>query len=74
MSGRETALDSFLDEQAGNGFAVESRTATQAIIVRRGWAARLPGRFLSERGTTRQVISVDEHGAITVQAAEPRRW
>lgn len=71
---RADALDSYLAHREADGYCVETRTAVQAVIVRRRglrigrWFARSSG---SER---RQVVSVDEHGKISAVAAEPRRW
>ena len=69
VDGRNAALTAFLEERASAGYLVETRTATQAIIVRR---RRFP--FRRGRGEHRLVVSVDSDGAITTIAAEPRRW
>jgi hypothetical protein len=52
---------------------VESRSDTQAVITRRGLVAGLLER-VGLNGRKRQVISVDEHGVVTAQPAEPVRW
>jgi hypothetical protein len=67
---RVRALDAYLDERASAGYSVETRTQTQAIIVRtRGW------RWLSRRGAGgRHVVSVDDNGLMTSLPAEPVRW
>jgi hypothetical protein len=52
---------------------VESRTDTQAIITRTGVVAGFLHRVGFD-GRKRQVISVDEHGAVTAEPAEPVRW
>jgi len=69
MGIRKNALDAFLDEKIAEGFTIERRTDTQAIIFRRAKGLR---RFTSEdRG--RFVVEVDEDGRATVRQAEPRR-
>ena len=72
--GRAEALTTFLDGQARAGFRVETRSATQAVIVRRR-ALFLPLRtFRRGAGDIRLVVAVDSDGNITTVAAEPRRW
>jgi hypothetical protein len=68
---RRTALDDFLAERVANGFVVESRTATQAILAPRGLLNGLQSRL---RGSRREVVSVDQHGNVTSSPAQPRRW
>ena len=70
---RKQALDAYLLARRGEGFHVESRTDTHAIITRTGL---LPGLLERIRlnGRKRQVISVDEQGTVTAQPAEPVRW
>jgi hypothetical protein len=70
---RCAALDGFLEDRQAQGYAIETRSALQAVIVRdrrfdsvRTWFGR--GR------AERLVVSVDEHGTVTTVAAEPRRW
>jgi hypothetical protein len=71
---RSAALDAYLAQRATQGFRVETRSGTQAVIVRRHrlyfalhWVA--PGRV-----EQRYVISVDQHGEVASLAAEPVRW
>jgi hypothetical protein len=71
---REEALTAFLDERIRAGYSVETRTATQAIIVRHGRLSFLLGRFRGGSDDRRLVVSVDSEGGITAVAAEPRRW
>jgi len=70
---RTAALDAYLARREADGYLIESRTAVQAVIVRRRWdfARRLTRTGVGER---RLVISVDEHGEVSAVAAEPRRW
>ena len=70
---RCAALDAYLDDRQAHGYSVETRTGVQAVIVRRhplhfvmGWLGRGSARRL--------VVSVDQNGAVTSVAAEPRRW
>jgi len=70
FGGRKDGLDAFLDQKVDEGYAIETRTDTHAIISRRATGReRLtrvadPGRF---------VVEVDEDGAATMRPAEPRR-
>jgi hypothetical protein len=67
---RRNALDAFLEEKVMEGFTIETRTDTHAIITEanRGfWRRRHRG------GLGRHVVQVDEDGAVTMSAAEPRR-
>jgi hypothetical protein len=69
---RRHALTAFLDERVREGYLVETRTATHAII---GPPDRRSPRRLFRRPTSlvRQVASVDIHGDVSVRPAEPRR-
>jgi len=69
----ESALSAFLDERIAQGFRVESRTDTQAIIVSPRRFSILPARFRRSRDG-RQVVSVDADGVVTARRAEPLRW
>ena len=70
---RRQALDAYLVARGKDGFRVESRTDTHAVITRTGLVAGLLERVGIDRGK-RQVISVDEHGTVTARPAEPVRW
>jgi hypothetical protein len=70
---RKQALDAYLLARSADGFRVESRTDTHAIIARPGFLAGLLER-VRLNGRKRQVISVDEHGTVSAQPAEPVRW
>ena len=69
---RRHALTAFLDERVREGYLVETRTATHAII---GPPDRRSLRRLFRRpgSHARQVASVDLHGDVSVRPAEPRR-
>ncbi len=66
---REAALDAFLATKVREGFTIETRTETHAIVVEpRSFVRRLGGG-----SAARHVVSVDEHGQITMIPAEPKR-
>ena len=73
IADRKQALDAYLVGRSADGFHVESRTDTHAIIARKGLVAGLFER-VGLNGRKRQVISVDEHGIVTARPAEPVRW
>lgn len=70
---RRLALTAFLDERVREGYRIETRTDTHAIIGppdrRRSLrhALRRPGSL------ARQVVAVDADGDVSVRSAEPRR-
>jgi hypothetical protein len=70
MGKRKDGLDVFLDEKVAEGFTVETRTDTHAIIFRRPRGLR---QFTSGRDPGRFVVEVDEEGRATMRRAEPRR-
>ena len=67
---RKDGLDAFLDQKVEEGYTVETRTDTQAIIARRPRGLR---RFTSGADPGRYVVEVDEDGIATMRPAEPRR-
>ena len=67
---RKDGLDAFLEEKVAEGFEIETRTDTHAIIFRRLRGLR---RFTSGRDPGRFVVEVDEDGRATMREAEPRR-
>ncbi len=70
---RRSALTAFLDERVREGYRVETRTDTHAII---GPAERRRSVLdLLRRPTTlaRQVVSVDRDGEVSIGPAEPLR-
>lgn len=66
---RKAALDSHLADLETRGFLIESRTETQAILVRRSRLA-----WLGRPNGSRLVIWVDEHGAVETRPIDARRW
>ena len=71
---RSAGLDTYIAQREVQGFRVETRSGTQAVIVRRHrlyFALRWLGHGLAEQ---RFVLSVDQHGEVTATEAGPRRW
>ena len=71
---RSVALDSYLTQRAAQGFRVETRSGAQAVIVRRHRLYFALRWFAHGRAEQRLVVSVDQHGDVASQAAEPLRW
>ena len=67
---RSDALDAFLDQKVHEGYVVETRTGTHAIISKRPKGLK---RFTSGADPGRYVVEVDEDGSATMRPAEPRR-
>ena len=67
---RREALDTFLDQKVEEGYVIESRTDTHAIISRRPKGLK---RLTSGADPGRYVVEVDEDGSATMRPAEPRR-
>lgn len=67
---RKDGLDAFLDQKVAEGYAIETRTDTHAIIYRRPKGL---ARFTRGADAGRYVVEVDEDGVATVRPAEPRR-
>ena len=67
---RRDGLDVFLDRKLEEGYEIETRTDTHAIIFRRPKGIK---RFTSGADPGRHVVEVDEDGVATMRPAEPRR-
>ena len=70
---RRSALTAFLDERVREGYRVETRTDTHAIIGppdRRRSLRELLGK---QSPLARQVVSVDRDGDVSMGPAEPLR-
>lgn len=67
---RKEGLDAFLDRKVEEGYTIETRTDTHAIIARRPRGLR---RFTSGADPGRYVVEVDEDGVAKMRPAEPRR-
>jgi hypothetical protein len=70
---RSAALDAYLDDRRAEGFAVETRTGVQAVIVRGNRLGSVT-RWLGRGRPCRLVVSVDQDCTVTSIEAEPRRW
>ena len=70
---RKNALTAFLEARVSEGYRIETRTDTHAIIAPadRGWPFLV--RLRKAKTPERQVISVDESGQVTMRPAEPLR-
>ena len=71
---RVRALEAYLVERRADGYRVETRSNTQAVICRRHRlysVLRWIPRVSAER---RLVVSIDQDGRVTTAAAEPVRW
>ena len=68
---RKNALTTFLDARVDEGFRIETRADTHAIIVPAGGRWSFLERL--RRPPARHVISVDQHGQVTMAPAEPLR-
>ena len=67
---RKDGLDAFLDQKVNEGYVIETRADTHAIIRRRPKGLK---RFTSGADPGRYVVEVDEDGLATMREAEPRR-
>jgi hypothetical protein len=68
---RKNALTAFLDARVDEGFRIETRSDTHAIIVPAGGRWSFLDRL--RKPPARHVISVDQHGQVTMSPAEPLR-
>ena len=67
---RKDGLDAFLEQKVEEGYTIETRTDTHAIIARRPKGLK---RFISGADPGRYVVEVDEDGRAEMRPAEPRR-
>ena len=67
---RRQGLDAFLEQKVAEGYVIETRTDTHAIISQRPKGLK---RFTSGADPGRFVVEVDEAGSATMRPAEPRR-
>ena len=70
LGARRDGLDVFLDQKVQEGYVIETRSDTHAIIFRRPKGLK---RFTSGRDPGRFVVQVNEDGIATMRPAEPRR-
>ena len=71
---RKEAVSAFLEARVREGFRVETRTDTHAIIVPAVARRSFLDRLRKGKAPERQVVSVDEHGKVTTSPAEPLRF
>jgi len=67
---RSDGLGAFLDRKVEEGYVIETRSDTHAIIFRPPKGLK---RFTSGPDPGRYVVQVDEDGIATMRPAEPRR-
>jgi hypothetical protein len=67
---RKDGLDAFLEQRVAEGYVIETRTDTHAIISRRPKGLK---RLRGGPDPGRYVVEVDEDGTATMRPAEPRR-
>jgi hypothetical protein len=70
---RQDALAAYLEARLDEGYLVETRTKTQAIIVRPKKRKRTLFGYGRAGSPDRQVIEVDDVANVTASPAEPRR-
>ena len=70
---RNRALDAFLETKVREGYQIENHTGTHAIIVDGSRRKRFLSRMRGRGAGNRYVVSVDEHGEVTMIPAEPIR-
>jgi len=70
---RREAIDAYLDERVAEGFRVESRTETQAIIAPARSGLSFLRRFHKTTPLERQVVAVDVDGNVSASPAQPLR-
>jgi hypothetical protein len=70
---RKNALTAFLDARVSEGYRIETRTDTHAIIAPAGKGTSFLDRVRKPKVPARQVISVDSDGNVTMRPAEPLR-
>jgi hypothetical protein len=71
---RSAALDAYIDRRLAEGFRVETRSGTQAVIARRHKLYFVLHWFGREVAEQRYVVSVDAQGKVASLEAEPVRW
>jgi hypothetical protein len=70
LGNRKDGLDAFLEQRVAEGFSVETRTDTHAIIFQQPKGLR---RFSGGQDPGRYVVEVSEDGVASMRPAEPRR-
>jgi hypothetical protein len=70
---RKSALTAFLDARVHEGYRVETRTDTHAIIAPAHRRRSFLDLFRKPSVPARQVVSVDSDGVVSTSPAEPLR-
>ena len=70
---RNRALEAFLETKVLEGYRIETHTGTHAIVITGSNRKRFLSRFRGPGAGDRYVISVDQHGEVTMIPAEPIR-
>ena len=70
---RKNALTTFLDARIKDGYRIETRTDTHAIIAPAHRGRSFLDHLRKPKLPARQVISVDQNGEVTMRPAEPLR-
>ena len=70
---RRSALTAFLDERVREGYRIETRTDTHAIIAPADRRRSFLDLLRKPRAPARQVLSVDSDGVVSMRPAEPLR-
>ncbi len=71
---RKEALSAFLEARLREGYRIETRTDTHAIIAPPDRARSFLHRLRRAKTAERQVVAVNEHGEVTMAPAEPLRF
>ena len=70
---RTRALTEFLDARVREGYRIETRTDTHAIIAPADRRRSFLGLLRKPKLPARQVLSVDSDGVVSMRPAEPLR-
>jgi hypothetical protein len=70
---RRSALTAFLDARVREGYRVETRTGTHAIIAPADRRRSFLDLLRKPRVPAREVVSVDSEGVVSTRPAEPLR-
>lgn len=70
---RKNALTEFLDARVREGYRVETRTDTHAIIASAHRRRSFLDLLRKPKAPARQVVSVDSEGEVSMRPAEPVR-
>ena len=70
---RRRALTAFLEERVREGYRIETRTDTHAIIGPPDRRRSLRHAFRRPGSLARQVVADDADGTVSVRSAEPLR-